>query len=66
MPEESVAGHKVFNLTTGERIQMVTWYTRWNRTYSVFDNSEEGDGGYGDGKVEHIGSAWLAVVQENA
>ena len=42
MPEEWLMGPvKVFNLNTGERLE-VEWYTRWNRAYSQFVMDGEG------------------------
>jgi hypothetical protein len=54
MPAYWNGSHKVFNLRTGERIERVAWYTRWNRAYSEKPAKQP----------ERIGSDWLAVVPE--
>ena len=69
MPEEWLMNPvKVFNLNTGERLD-VEWYTRWNRAYSQFVLSDEG-GPVADESGKDVkrvvGSGWLAVVQEKA
>ena len=41
----------IYNLTAGEKLEGVEWYTRWNRAYSH------------DGT---IGSGWLGVMEIQA